>query len=60
MNWKRCERKQSWLVVIYYFGICLERQRKTTKNLSQDIWSQGIDLNVGLPQYEAGVLTTQL
>jgi hypothetical protein len=28
------------------------------KGVSQDSWSPGRDLNPGLPEYEAGVLTT--
>jgi hypothetical protein len=33
----------------YYPGICLEALGKTTKNLSQDSWSPGRDLNPGPP-----------
>jgi hypothetical protein len=33
--------------------------RKTTKNLGQDSWSPGRDLNPGPPEYETGVLTTR-
>jgi hypothetical protein len=33
--------------------------RKTTKNLSQDSWSLDQNLNLGPPEYKAGVLTTQ-
>jgi hypothetical protein len=29
------------------------------RNLNQDSWSPGADLNQGLPEYEAGVLTTR-
>jgi hypothetical protein len=30
------------------------------KNISQDIWSPGQDFNMGPPEYEVGLLTTQL
>jgi hypothetical protein len=59
MNWKGCGRKRSWPDVRYFPGICLEGVRKTTKYLSQDNRSLGRDLNLGPPEYEAGVLTTQ-
>jgi hypothetical protein len=58
MNWKGCVRKQSWPNLRYYPGICLAGPRKSTKNLSQDSWSLGQDLNLGPPEYEAQVLTT--
>jgi hypothetical protein len=58
MNWKLCERKRSWPNLWYDRGICLAELRKTTKNLRQDCQSSG--LNPGLPEYKAGVLTTQL
>jgi hypothetical protein len=38
---------------------CLERQRKTTKNLGQDEPSPERDSNPGRPQYKAGVVTTR-
>jgi hypothetical protein len=38
----------------------LEGLRKNHKNVSQDSWSPGRDLNPGPSKYEAGVLTTQL
>jgi hypothetical protein len=31
MNWKRCERYRKRLILRYYPGIYLQRQRKTTK-----------------------------
>jgi hypothetical protein len=31
INEKECGRKQSWLNLRYYSGICLEGLRKTTK-----------------------------
>jgi hypothetical protein len=37
----------------YYAGICLEGQKKTTKNLSPDNQSLGHDLNLKPPKYEA-------
>jgi hypothetical protein len=41
-------------------GICLQRLKKTTKNLSQDSRSPGRDLNPELLEYETGVLTNRL
>jgi hypothetical protein len=46
-------------VLSSYPRIRLEGLRKTMKNLSQDSRSRGRDLNTGLPEYEAGVLTTR-
>jgi hypothetical protein len=54
---KGCGRKGSWSNLRCYPGICLEELRKTTK-LGQGSWSLGQDLNLGPPEYEAGVLTT--
>jgi hypothetical protein len=59
MNWKDLEESGSGLILRYYPDIHLERLRKTTNNLSQDIRSPDPDLNPGLPQYEATVLTTR-
>jgi len=36
MNYKGCEKKQSWLNVRYYFSNFLEELIKTNKNLGQD------------------------
>jgi hypothetical protein len=47
------------LIVRYSPGIRLEGQSKTTKNMNQDSWSEGTDLNLGPPKHEAGVLTTR-
>jgi hypothetical protein len=44
--------------VVYNPGICLERLRKTTKNLS-GYQSPGRDFNPGPPEYEAEVLNTR-
>jgi hypothetical protein len=44
------------LIVRYYPSLRLE---KVTKNLSQNSQFPGRDLNPGLPEYEAGVLTTR-
>jgi hypothetical protein len=49
-----CGRKRSWPNLRYYLGICLERLRKTTKNLSQDSLSPGRGLNPRLSEYEVG------
>jgi hypothetical protein len=59
MNWKRCRRKRPWPNLRYSPVICLEGLRKNTKNLSQDSRCPGRDLNLGPPEYEAGVLTTR-
>jgi hypothetical protein len=50
-------RKRSWPNLRYYLGICLEGLIKTTKNLSEDSWSPGRDLNPETPEYEAGALS---
>jgi hypothetical protein len=57
MNWKECERKRSWHNLRYYPGIFLDRLRKTAKTLRQNSRSLGRDLNLGPPEYEAGVNT---
>jgi hypothetical protein len=51
-----------WMEVVvawYAPGICSERLRKTTINLNQDTRSPGSDLNLGRPEYKAGVITTR-
>jgi hypothetical protein len=53
---KDVEKKRLWSNVMQYPGICLEGLRKT---LSQNSRSPSLDLNSKLPEYEAGVLTTQ-
>jgi hypothetical protein len=58
MNLKGCGRKRSWPNVRNPPDICREGLRKNTKTLSQDSWCAGEDLNPGLSEYEAGVLTT--
>jgi hypothetical protein len=58
MNWKGCGRKRSWPNLRYYPGICLEglgKPRKTSVMIASLR-----DLNLGPPEYEAGVLTTEL
>jgi hypothetical protein len=47
------------LILRYYPRIHLKGLRKTTKNLNQDSWSPGQDLNPRPPEYESGVLTTR-
>jgi hypothetical protein len=44
----------------FYPSICMEELRKTAKKFSKDIRFPGRDLNRGLPEYEAGVLSTRL
>jgi hypothetical protein len=38
-------------------SICISRIRKATETLGQDIWSSGLDLNVGDHKYKTGVIT---
>jgi hypothetical protein len=47
------------LILRYYPGIRLEGLRKTTEILSQDSLSRGRDLNLGPPEYEVRVSTSQ-
>jgi hypothetical protein len=47
------------LILRYCPGILLKGVRNITKHISQDTRSPGRDLNLGLPEYEVGVLTTQ-
>jgi hypothetical protein len=56
---KDLKGRGSGLILRYYPGIRLEGLRKTTKNLSKDSRSPGRDLNLGPPEYEAGVSITQ-
>jgi hypothetical protein len=60
MKWKGCGRKWSWPNLRFYLGIFQEELRKTMKNFSQDSQSLGQDLNLGHPEYKAGLLPTQL
>jgi hypothetical protein len=57
MKWEGLEGSSHGLILRYYPGICLEGLSKSMKNLCQDSWSPGLDLNPGPPEYEAGVLT---
>jgi hypothetical protein len=57
VNWKGYGRKQLWLNLRFHAIICLERLRKTTK-ASVSITSLPWDLNLGPPEYKAGVQTT--
>jgi hypothetical protein len=47
------------LISTYYPSICMDGLRKATKTLSQDSRSPDRDFNPGLPEYDAGVLTTR-
>jgi hypothetical protein len=47
------------LIFRYYSGSHLEGLRKTKINLDQDSRSPGRNLNLGPPEYEAGILTTR-
>jgi hypothetical protein len=46
------------LIFWNYPNICLEGQRKITRNFSRDMRPPGRDLSPGPPEYEVGVLTT--
>jgi hypothetical protein len=43
------------IILRHYLDIFLERLRKTTKTPSQDKRSPGRDLNLGPPEFEAGM-----
>jgi hypothetical protein len=60
MNLKGLEGSVRDLILRYYPGIRVEGLRKTMKNFNQNSQSAGRVLNPGPPEYEAGVLTTQL
>jgi hypothetical protein len=47
-------------VARHFPGICLEGLRKTMKDLGQESWSLGLDLNTSPTKYRTEVLTTQL
>jgi hypothetical protein len=57
MKWNGCIRNRPWRNLRYNPGICLEGLGKT-KRICQDRRPPGRDLSSGLPEYEAGVLTT--
>jgi hypothetical protein len=59
IHWKGYGRKRSWPNLIYYPCICLEELSKTTKHLSQNSRSRGLNLNTRSPEYKAGMLTTR-
>jgi hypothetical protein len=58
-NWKGFGVKRSWPNFNVLSRHSPGGTEKTTKNLSQDSWSLGRDLNPGPPEYGAGVLTTR-
>jgi hypothetical protein len=55
---ERIWKKWSWHNFGYYSSTCLEELRQTMKTISQDSWSMGWDLNLELPEYSAGLLTS--
>jgi hypothetical protein len=59
MNIKGYGRKWLWPNLKYYFRIFLEELKNITKNISQDCGKPGLDLNPGLPEYKAKMLTTR-
>jgi hypothetical protein len=54
------EKKRLWPNLMHCPIICLERLRKTTKNVSQDNQAPVRDLYPGPPEYEEGKLATRL
>jgi hypothetical protein len=58
-NWKGFGEKGCSIILRFYTDIRLDRQRKTTENLSQDSRSPGGDFNPAPPEYRVEVLTTQ-
>jgi hypothetical protein len=59
INWIGGGRSRSWPNLTYHPGICLAILRTTTKTLNHDNRCAGRDLNLGPPEYEGGMLTTQ-
>jgi hypothetical protein len=57
IHWREFGRKRLW--PNFNFSIRLEVLGKITKDFSQYSRSPGRDLKRGLPEYEAGVLTTR-
>jgi hypothetical protein len=58
MNWKECGRKRLWPnfeALFQNFSRVTEKKHKK----SQDSRFPGQDVILGLPEYEAGVLTTR-
>jgi hypothetical protein len=60
INLKGYATKRSWPILAYCTDIHLEELRYTTINLSHYSRSPGRDLKPSPPEYEAGMLTTQL
>jgi hypothetical protein len=54
-----CESGRS-LIFGHYTAICLDPQRKTTENISQDDWYSGRDLNQAHPRYKCRLLRIPL
>jgi hypothetical protein len=59
INWKGYGRTLSWPNFTLVSWHSPEGLREITKNLSRDSRSPDRDLKPRLPEYEAGVLTTQ-
>jgi hypothetical protein len=59
MNLEGCGRKRSRTYLRCHPNICAEGLRKITKTLGQIILSPGLNLNPGLPEYEARMSTTR-
>jgi hypothetical protein len=57
--WEGCGWKQSWLNFKVLSWRLPGGTEENHKKLSQISWSLGRDLNLGPPEYEAGVLTTR-
>jgi hypothetical protein len=54
INWKDVEGSGRGLI-FRYNPICLQGLRETKKNISENSRYPGRDLNLGPPEYEAGV-----
>jgi hypothetical protein len=59
MNYKECERNQSFANIICFLGILLERLRKTKKNLSEYSRCRSQDPNKVSPESRAEPLPVE-
>jgi hypothetical protein len=58
MNWDVCERKQSWPVVRYFSGICLEKKEENCKSL-RTVGSLAEGLKQKPPKYKSEALSLE-
>jgi hypothetical protein len=59
-NLERTSKEAVVAFLRHYLYICMGWLKKTTKNLSRDGRSPGRDLNPSPPEYETGVLDTEV